>query len=105
METLKQTIEGGNPVAKFKGKTLAVGTAPELLKQYAEIIELKHYGDTIGYRVLAKQLGLKENVVAHALSKYKPIQGTRHIVILLQSKLNDEWGEGDYPLKEKPAED
>lgn len=90
-----------------KGKNLINFTAPELLQPYAELIELYYTGDKIGYRALAKQFGLNENVVMHAIKKYKPKTGN-DVVVLLQSKINDMWGLEDVQpdeIQESPEED
>lgn len=82
-------------MATVKGKTLISLTAVELLPLYSEIIELYYTGDKIGYRALAKQFGTDPSSVTAAIAKYKPKKGTRDVVLLLQSKINDMWGPED----------
>lgn len=111
METLIQTIEEGQKVGrklleKAKGpQHIVTLSAPEKLPLYAEVIELYYTGDKFGYRALAKQYSLSRQLMQSIVRKYRPRQGTKLIMILLQSKLNDEWGEGDYQLKQESRED
>jgi len=92
-------------MSKYKGKTLISLTAPELMPLYAEIMELYYTGDKIGYRALAKQLGIGENIAAFAIDKYIPVCGDRDVVLLLQSKINDMWGPEDLIPDEEKQED
>ncbi len=81
-------------------------SAPEKLELYAEIIELYYTGDKIGYKNLAKQYGMSRQLIQSIVRKYYPRQGTRDIIILLQSKFNYETILDKIQLEEaeKPGE-
>lgn len=97
---------GRKLLEKAKGpQHLVTLSATEKLPLYAEIMELYYTGDKAGYKRLAKQYNLSRQLVQSIVRKYKPRVGTRNIMIQLESKICDMWGEGDYQLKqEKPEE-
>jgi chromosome segregation and condensation protein ScpB len=80
-------------------------TKKDKLKVYAEVMELFYAGDPIRISTLARQLGIDKSDVRKILMKYYPQVTGRYVVMLIGSKLNDEWGQGDYKLKQEGSED
>lgn len=82
-----------------------VGSKRTPMNIQAELIELFYTGDSITERKLSTQFGLARGGVHEILQKYKPKQTDRTVVMLISSKLNNEWGQGDYQLKQESPEE
>lgn len=96
MKNTNETNRSNAPVISFSYKAT--------MQDHATIIELYYTGDSISKKNLAAQFGITRRGLERILSKYYPRQGTRNIVILLQSKINDMWGESDITSEDKIQE-